>query len=214
LKWTIPKWAIPFADVEALLDLLILKKNLGPGADAAAAYRGTERARPVHFRNLPDTHMANQLFFWFLEEGGERGVVHDLKRAKQLAGLLNLFGDSVFFEVVQVGTERATTPGRGGFLGFDVSAGFNNSVIRGFVLHDPGGSVPNTPSVDDGPAGELSSLHRRFFLPKLNDHRIFQHYDDADFCLRTARALNTLRPGLIEGTDLSEYAVTSVYKVI
>jgi hypothetical protein len=202
------------ANAGVAVDLLILKKSLSADRDAAAGYRGTERTHPMHFRNLPDTHVANQLFFWFLEEGGERGVVHDLKRAKKLVELLNLFGESVFFEIVQVGTERAATPGKGGFLGFDVSAGFNNSIIRRFVLREPGDPVAKTASADDLALCELSTLHRRFFTQKLNDHRLFQHYEDADFCLRAARALNTLRPGWIESTDLMEYAVTSVSKVI
>lgn len=29
-----------------------------------------------------DEHEINQLFFWFLEEGGELGVVHRLRRAE------------------------------------------------------------------------------------------------------------------------------------
>ena len=196
------------------MDLLILKKSLKPGIEAASSYRGTERAHPTHFANLPDSHVANQLFFWFVEEGGERGLVHDLKKAKQLVELLNLFGDSVFYEIVQVGTERDTTSGKGGFLGFDLSAAFRHSIVRRFVLNQELATLPPTDSALDLPVRELTRLHQQFFTPKLNDHRLFTSYEDAEFCLSTARALNALRPCWMEGTLLSEYRVTSLFKVL
>jgi hypothetical protein len=166
------------------VDLLILKKSLAPGSDVGSSYRGTERGHPQQL-----------------------GVVHDLKRAKQLTELLNLFGDSVFYEIVQVGLERGITSGKGGFLGFDVSSGFKPSLLPRVLLAQMGSGV-------DAAMQELAGLHRSYFLPCLNDHRLFQIYEDAEFCLRTARALNCVRPGWIEGTDLTEYAVTSLYKVL
>ena len=196
------------------MDLLILKKSLGPSVNDLPAYRGTERGHPVHFGNLPDSHVANELFFWFVEEGGERGVVHDLKKAKQLVELLNLFGDTVFYELVQVGTERAVVPGKGGFLGFDVSAGFNNSVIRRVLLQQQRKDSPKASSAEECAVWELSRLHRQFFSSRLNDHQLFNHHDDAEFCLQTVRALNTLRPSWMEGTNMAEYAVASLYKVL
>jgi hypothetical protein len=196
------------------MDLLILKKSLGSGQEALSTYRGTERTHPTPFAKLPESHVANQLFYWFVDEGGPRGVVHDLKKAKQLVELLNLFGDAVFYEIVQVGTERQVTPGKGGFLGFDVSAGFNNSMVRRLLLQERGGEFPAKAPAADQAVCQLAKLQKQFFTPKLNDHRLFQSYDEAEFCLRTARALNTLRPGWIEGTDLAEYEVTSLYKVL
>ncbi len=193
------------------MDFLILKKSLGPGADLVASYRGTERAHPMHFANLPDNHVANQLFFWFVDEGGTRGVVHDLKRAKQLVELLNLFGDTVFFEIVQVEASRALVTGKGGFLGFDVSAAFNPSLVRRILLQE---DTEKRLQGADTAAYELSALQRAYFVPRLNDHRLFQSYDDAEFCRKTARALSELVPAWIEGSDLSEYAVTALYKVL
>ena len=193
------------------VDLLILKKNLATETGPASSYRGTERAHPVHFTNLAESHSANQLFSWFVEEGGPRGVVRDVKRAKQLTESLNLFGDSVFYEVVQVGTERGVTSGKGGFLGFDVSATFHSSLLRRLLLEESG---PELRRAADATFKDLSTLHRVHFTQKLNDHRLFQTAEDAEFFLRAARALREVKPTAFEGIKLPEYAVTSLYRVL
>ena len=64
-----------------MASIRILGKNYPRNAPN---YRGTDRVLPYHCDELPDEHEANKAFFWFIEEGGELGVVHDLSKAKWL----------------------------------------------------------------------------------------------------------------------------------
>lgn len=48
---------------------------------------GNKRTHPHHCDQLPDSHKINQLFFWFLEEGGELGVLRNVDKALRFAEL-------------------------------------------------------------------------------------------------------------------------------
>src|SRR5439155_26446134 len=113
-----------------LMKLLILNGPRDPQPIQNPLYRGTYRSHPTHCDALPDDHEINKLFFWFLEEGGELGVVHNLSKALRFAELLNsYFAGRQHFEVIEA-TEGDSTPESGGaLLGFDLSAGYNNSLL-------------------------------------------------------------------------------------
>jgi len=67
---------------------------------------------------------------WFLEEGGELGVVRDLSNALRFAELWNTrLKPEDRFEVVEVVDGDANPKGNGYFLGFDLSSGYNNSLL-------------------------------------------------------------------------------------
>src|ERR1017187_8583019 len=99
-------------------DLLILDGPLYPKMRPNPEYRGTCRMCPTHFDDLPEEHEANVLFYWFLEEGGELGVVHDKQKAYRLRDLANLYSNDKSFEVIEALDANSTPVHAGEFLGF------------------------------------------------------------------------------------------------
>jgi hypothetical protein len=193
------------------MDFLILERipNLGPRF-VDPNYRGTLRRPPSYRDELPESHEVNQLFQWYLNEGGEFGVVHNFDKARAYAAKLNGLSLEAQFEVVQVDKNPRKSEQAGNFLGFDISAGFYASMIRNVLL--PDFSVhPKAENTFDEGMRALSKLHRSYFLPSLNECRLFDDFDIASFCLRTLVALNDCRPNWIEGSDLSEYQVVALY---
>ena len=110
------------------MNLLILGKTRHPEY-VSLSYRGTSRFNPCYCEGLPEDHPANRAFFWFVDEGGELGVVHDLAKARNLVALYKALDPPQSFEIVEaiVGDEPPALSGE--FLGFDLSCGFNNSLI-------------------------------------------------------------------------------------
>jgi hypothetical protein len=84
------------------MKLLILDGHSFPNPGRNPAYRGTDRARPTYCDSFPDEHEINRLFFWYLDEGGESGVVHDIQKAERYAELLNFQFRDTSFEVMEV----------------------------------------------------------------------------------------------------------------
>jgi hypothetical protein len=167
-----------------------------PRPPSTHATGGTYRAHPTYFEPLPSDHEINQLFHWFLEEGGEIGVVHDLRKAMRYAQLLNQFATGIKqFEVIEVTDGEAS---RIGFelLGFDLSAGYNNSLLSWGLESQPGVSGLSEP------IRELVDLVCRFYGPRLNSYGLFQEPRTASECLRSMDALQVLSPNLFEGGEL------------
>jgi len=179
------------------MNLLILDGPRDPRAAKYSAYRGTWRAHPTYQDAFPRDHEINKLFFWFLEEGGERGVVHDLSKATRYTELLNQnplpgYGQ---FEVVEVDGNASAMEGVQQ-LGFDVSAGYNYSLLWWRLEPTLGTIRP------PGPIRELMNLVHRFYAPLLNSHGLFESAETASQCLQSMDALQSLSPKLYEGEDL------------
>jgi hypothetical protein len=193
--------------MENPMNLLLLNGPSSPELGRNPHYRGTDRAHPTYCDSLPKQHEINRLFFWFLEEGGESGVVHDLEKAKRYAELLNLLVKEQSFEVIEV-VDGSATPGCGGqFLGFDLSLHYNRSLLQwGFK------SLPGLHTLP-GPIHELCELLNRYYGPQLNGSGLFETYDVATSCLRSMIALQTLSANLFEGGDLERFRVIGVYHV-
>ena len=189
------------------MNLLILGPTTGHSNNPA--YRGADRAVPSYCDALPEDHEINRLFYWYLEEGGEYGLVHDFAKARRFAELWDQQPGGDRYEVVEVTEGNGASVGGGKFLGFDMSAGYGNSFLGGGVLS-------MVPTQARGPGDPLSTLHELLiahFAPRLNSNALFTTYDDAEFCLRVIRALNNLWPNSFEGTDLSEFHVVGLYKL-
>jgi len=173
------------------------------------AYLGTERPHPSYREDLPPQHEVNQGCLWFIREGGERGVVHDLAKARRLVDSYNQLGASPQFELVEV-TRNQDPPSAGTkFLGFDLSYEFNNSLLSwGLQIHHEGNEVR------DLPAGlaPLCHLVQEHFRPKLNTNGLFDDYETAKFCLGCMLALNRLVPdGLFENPQYAGFEVLGLY---
>ena len=80
-----------------MADYLIRGKNV---KDNDPHYRGTYRFAPDYYKAASDDHEVNRAFFWYLDERGEAGVVHDLPRALDLVRVYRSVGQ--VFEVVEV----------------------------------------------------------------------------------------------------------------
>ncbi len=171
-------------------------------------YRGTYRAHPTHCDEVPDDHEINKLFFWFLEEGGELGVVRDVSRALRFAELWNeRLGETDRFEVVEVTDGNTRPQSNEKFIGFDLSAGYNSSLLSSGLKQFPGVNELMEP------VRELWDLGTRHYAPQLNGQGLFQTLEVASLCLRTMIALQDISPNLFEGGNLREFRPVGLYVV-
>ena len=189
------------------MNLLILSGPASPSPALSAAYRGTYRAVPSHCGEVPDQSEINELFLWYLNEGGEEGVVHDRVKAVRFATLWNerLARDQLF-EVVEVTDDNEPPQGAVVLLGFDISSG-----LAGYSLLAEGLSVRAAPGTMPVAIWELWNLLARSYGPKLNANGLFPTNDDAAMCLRSMTALQSLCPDLYEGGDLHEFRPIGVH---
>ena len=185
-------------------NLLILGEPRYPARKPNPVYRGTFRMSPSYFETLPEDSKANQLFMWFLEEGGELGVVQDEQKARELCVCCNAYSTSGPYEVVEV-AEAENRPILGGrFLGFDISQGLNNSLLwAGLNTRVSGGS--------ELPVRVLVNAIYRLFSEKLNEVGLFSDVETARGCRQTLIALQALEPNLIEGDMLEKFVVVGIY---
>jgi hypothetical protein len=182
---------------------LILDGPRSPHQGQSPAYRGTYRGTPPYCDALPKDHEINELFMWFVEEGGELGVVHDVTRALRFAKLCNEHFPTKTFEVVEVVDEENIQNLSGSFLGFDLSHAYNNSLLYW-------GLKASQSLDDDARVGVLWQVVSRFFAPQLNRNGLFSDFDLAALCLRSLIALQSLKDNLFEGDDLAKYQVVGV----
>lgn len=171
-------------------------------------YRGTYRAHPTHCDEVPDDHEINRLFFWFLEEGGELGVVRDCSKALRFAELWNARAEQEGrFEVLEVEEGDAPPESGGHFIGFDLSSGYNSSLLAWGLDLTPGVSQLKEP------IRELCGLLSRYYAPQLNGQGLFQSREVAVLCLRAMIALQDLSPNLFEGGNLREFRTVGLYAI-
>jgi hypothetical protein len=190
------------------MNLLILNGDADPRPGKNPLYRGTYRAHPSHCDQLPDDHEINQLFFWFLEEGGELGVVHDAQKARRFAQLWNArLTPPRHFEVIEV-TDDDRPPLHGGtFLGFDLSSGYNNSLLVA-------GLRPMTHQIDlPEPILESYQLISQNFAPKLNRSGLLQTIETAESCRGAMIALQEHSPNFFEGGDLRDFRSVGLFAI-
>ncbi|SRR6266436_2059750 len=208
------------------MKILILNGPRTPRAASNLRYRGTYRAHPTYCDALPESHEINEHFFWFIEEGGESGVVHDLTKASRYVELLNAHliefnPPFTHFEIVEACGGGESSQSRGQLLGFDLSAGYNNSLLWWGLETEAKVALSEVQTVDASRVGifpepilELYNLVQRFYAPHLNQNGLFQTPEVASQCLRSMDALQQLAPNLYEGNDLqANYSVVGVYLV-
>jgi hypothetical protein len=186
-------------------NLLILDGPCNPTRHPNPAYRGTFRMPPIHFDNLPEDHEANILFAWFLEEGGELGVVHDKARARKLRDLCNSYGTDRNYEVLEACEGNRLPPDGSEPLGYDLSQGLNNSLLWwGLKAGDQERSDPVL---------VLADVVFAHFSQQLNRYGLFSEIRIAAKCQQALIALQALRPDFIEGDDLGKFRATALYRI-
>lgn len=182
------------------MNLLILNGPASPRAPQSYPYRGTHRASPTYNDSLPAEHELNRLFMWYLEEGGQLGVVNDIGKALRFAELLNAHPLPRYshFEVVEAVDDDRPSEAREHLLGFDLSGGFDNSLLWWWGP-EPAAACP--PSLAN-PSCTLRHLMYRYFAPQRNQHGLFPTATIASECLLAMDAIQRFDPSVFEGEDL------------
>lgn len=190
------------------MKLLIVDGPRDPRAAECPSYRGTYRAHPTYCDSLPADHEINSLFFWFLQTGGELGVVEDLKKALRFAELWNtqLEGRETF-EVVEVTDGDSGPESTGAFMGFDLSAGYNNSLLWCGLK-----SGVRLEAISQSVWDDWESI-RRSCIAQLNGAGLFRTAAAASECLRSMIAIQDVSANFFEGDDLRTFRVTGLYLV-
>jgi hypothetical protein len=189
------------------MNLLILNGPRNPRAAKYSTYRGTYRAHPTYCDSVPRQHELNKFFYWFLEEGGELGVVHNVGNALQYAKLLNQVSSIKYgcFEVIEVTNGNASPEVGNRLLGFDLSSHFNDSLL--WWQLEPQPSVRSVPPLIQEATDSICTTYR----PKLNSSGLFQTADIASGCLEAMNAVQRLYP-VYEGEDISEdYQIVGIH---
>ncbi len=187
-------------------NLLILDGPLWPKLRPNPRYRGTCRMSTMHFDNLPEEHEANKLFHWFLEEGGELGVVHNEKKAYRLCELANLYTREQSYEVIEAVEPNSTPIHAGEFLGFDISCGLNNSLLWW-------GLTPSVSEQECASERVLANIVFSFFSEKLNDNGLFTEIVVANRCRSALLALQAIEPNLLEGGSLEKFQIVGLFRI-
>jgi hypothetical protein len=165
-------------------------------------YRGTDRMSPYYVDGLYEDHPVNQAFFWYCEEGEELGVVHDLTRARKLVQLYRALDVPQCFEIVQVVDWIDGVRGSGELRGYDLSAGYNYSLLEWHleIDRDQNSGVDHDERLEV--LQPLLRLVKEHFQPLLNANGLFADGDSAAFCLVCMMALQRMRPNLWENDEV------------
>ena len=161
---------------------------------------------PAHFDNLPEEHDANVLFYWFLDEGGELGIVHDEEKARRLRDLSNEYSSDQSYEVVEAVEGDSKPIHSGEFLGYDISQAMNSSLL----LWGLPASVPEEQGV---PVRVLANIVFGAFSEKLNGDGLFSDIEIATRCRSALIALQALEPNLLEGDSLEKFKVVGLFRI-
>lgn len=111
------------------------------------------------------------------------------------------------YEVIEVidGKEASSSCDR--LLGFDLSSGYNRSLLQWGLKSFPGlNTLPE-------PIRVFCELLNLYYAPQLNHYGLFQTFAVATSCLRSMKALQTLSPNLYEGGDFNRFSVVGVFSV-
>lgn len=191
------------------MNLLIL----GCGAcTESPVYRGTDRSVPHYVTGLSDDHPANKAFLWYIAEGGEDGIVHDLAKAQELVEAYRNLQPPQYFEVVEITVRNQPPITHSQLLGFDLSTGYESLLTTGLeiVKKPPEGTLVNDPLLIIWP---LLKLIKQYFQTKLNANGLFNDYTTAQFCLDCMLALQTIRPNLWENEQV-KFEVYGLWEVL
>jgi hypothetical protein len=169
------------------MDLRILGDVL---QDDSTIYRGVDRRTPYFVSHYSEDAPVNQAFFWYCDEGGELGSVHDLQKAKALVELYSQLIPAQRFEVIEVILNNRSILLNSNMLGFDLVAGRYSLLSWGLKFR-------NKPSIP-AQVESLVYLIEDFFQPKLNKYGLFTTYEIASYCLQCMLATQNLYPNLWE----------------
>jgi hypothetical protein len=185
------------------MNILILGHALSPKFARNTSYRGTYRPHPTYCKERAANDEINLLFAWFIDEGGQLGVVRDVSKALSFAQLWNEQLGEKAFEVVEV-VHREMKPVVGAeFYGYDLSQACNNSLLAGWKM-SPCSNKANVP------IATLAEVVFNYFTEKLNEKGLFDRPDVAASCLCAMKAVQVFWPNCYEGGALDDFDVVGI----
>lgn len=189
--------------------LILGPRNAYGYAESNPAYRGTYREHPYGLQGPGDDPRVNRAFLWFLEEGGQEGVVHNLEKARELVEAYKTTTPPQFFEIIEPVADDGSASAGTTFLGYDLSGGGVGFSLLARDLH-----LTSDPGSTEDLLFPFFRLIESYFRPRLNQNRLFDHYETAEFCLSCMKACQKFSPGLWENDDVVDLVmVTKLYRV-
>ncbi len=178
-------------------------------------YNGTYRTSPTYVSELSENSPANTLFLeWYLQEGGEAGIVSDLEKAKEMVAVYDELESPQRFEIIRIVREwTEDRPNDEEFLGLDLSDSHYYYSLLSWGL-----DVLINEDADNEPIIQmilpLLKLVEVHFKPLLNQNGLFDCKDDAELCLDCMMALQAIRPGLYEDPTHSAFRVVGLSRAM
>ena len=213
--------------------LLLLSKSVNNGR----SYRGTDRVSVFALYSTSDRNYLgirrvwdeHQERFGKAEPGPEEiedtrrlgwspSVVRDIAEARWLVEAFRNYA-GLDFEIIEITKGRAEPTIGGKFLGYDLSASYDESFLkygleeRPLEIHDD--HIPGDP-YKKPLAHAVLVLTEKYFGPRLNANGLFDDYNEAAFCLKCMVAIPFISPESYEQEDTegeSAYEVLGLYDV-
>lgn len=171
-------------------------------------YKGTYRTSPTFVEGLDGDSRSNKLFRWYVEEGGESGVVTTIEKALEMVREYKALEPSQHFQVVRLLDPTEGVILKEELLGFDISCRFYYSLLSwGLQVNDLSGHAGNKTLT---PLLRLISL---FFSQQLNGNGLFSSSETAVFCKECLLTLQDLFPGLWEVNGHGKFEVVGLSHV-
>jgi hypothetical protein len=168
-------------------------------------YRGTYRTYPSYVENDSSNSVVNTYFHWFVQQGGELGIVYDRKKALETVEAYAKLNQSQHFEVIRLLGEKDESGVGEEFIGFDIcSKSYYSPLAWKFYKH----------SEEEFSAAPLLQLAQKYFTQLLNDKGLFSDKGDAEFCLQCLQALDVGWPNLFESGDSKCFEVVGLSIVV
>jgi len=181
------------------MKLLIFEK---PNSNRKQVYRGTDRFGPSPIDHLSEHHPANQAYVWYAQYG-EEIALDNLDKSVELIREYARLDPAQNLELLEIAyPNEPFETSEHTFIGYDLSAFLNFSLLSWGLKIDEEDPSPNTPKDDIyWDIFPLIKLTYNHFRPLLNSYGLFNDYKVADECLTCLMALQKIRPNLWENED-------------
>lgn len=189
------------------MNIMILGEPMDPHTNPN--YRGIFRSSPTYCEHLSEDHPANQAFRWYINEGGQEEVVHNIDNAILLIEEYKRLSPPQYFELIEIFIGKDPNTSNGIFLGYDLSAYLHFSFL--YLGMEYSNSIRN---IDLEEANALSSAIEYIFKPRLNQYGLLNDYKTAQWCLNCHKAIQKLNPNYFENDEIvAAYEPVALYKI-
>jgi hypothetical protein len=188
--------------------LLILGAPLRSPDESAKAYSGTDRDSPLYQEQFEPDHPVNRAALAY----GDGRYMRGYENPDSCLDIIRLYREHVGekFELFEARPAGESQRFEGEFLGWDVSQMLGESHIWNGLCR----TSRNYKAVEEQPPwgeqiGSFVRLMDLYFLPRLNENKLFDHHSDALFYLKCHEAIEDIQPGSFEYGD---FEVVGIYR--